>query len=152
MANACDPSPPYEDERYAGNRAHPLEYLALGLGTPMALALMGASDEVFIVSAAFGMWNGKFNHANLPMVSMPVWDWFFATAQRIIVIMHWSAAKQIPTTVVTSFSGTASSAPVAAMLKWALLAQARVFAFPSKTSCCWPFTLTSASKACSQSA
>ena len=43
----------------------------------MALALMGASDEVFIVSAAFGMWNGKFNHANLPMVSMPVWDWFF---------------------------------------------------------------------------
>ena len=65
-----------------GNRTHPLEYLALGLGTPMALALMGASDEVFIVSAAFGMWNGKFNHANLPMVSMPVWDWFFATAQQ----------------------------------------------------------------------
>ena len=61
-----------------GNRTHPLEYLALGLGTPMALALMGASNEVFIVSAAFGMWNGKFNHANLPMVSMPVWDWFFA--------------------------------------------------------------------------
>ena len=48
----------------------------------MALALMGASDEVFIVSAAFGMWNGKFNHANLPMISMPVWDWFFATAQQ----------------------------------------------------------------------
>jgi sterol desaturase/sphingolipid hydroxylase (fatty acid hydroxylase superfamily) len=65
-----------------GNRTHPFEYLALGLGTPMALALMGASDEVFIVSAAFGMWNGKFNHANLPMVSMPVWDWFFATSQQ----------------------------------------------------------------------
>lgn len=65
-----------------GNRTHPFEYLALGLGTPVALALMGASDDVFIVSAAFGMWNGKFNHANLPMVSMPVWDWFFATAQQ----------------------------------------------------------------------
>ena len=65
-----------------GNRTHPFEHLTLGLGTPMALALMGASDEVFIVSAAFGMWNGKFNHANLPMISMPVWDWFFATAQQ----------------------------------------------------------------------
>ena len=86
----------------------------------MALALMGASDEVFIVSAAFGMWNGKFNHANLPMVSMPVWDWFLLQRSSIIVIMRWNDAKQIPTTVVTLFSGTAYLAPIAAMLKWAL--------------------------------
>lgn len=65
-----------------GGRTHPLERLSLGLAGPIAAALMGASDEVFVVSAAFGMWNGRFNHANLPMVSMPVWDWFFATAQQ----------------------------------------------------------------------
>ena len=53
---------PHQDERYARQNTHPFEHLTLGLGTPMA-ALMGASDEVFIVSAAFGMWNGKFNHA-----------------------------------------------------------------------------------------
>ena len=59
-----------------GNRTHPLEYLALGLGTPMALALMGATTKCSSCRQPSGMWNGKFNHANLPMVSMPVWDWF----------------------------------------------------------------------------
>jgi sterol desaturase/sphingolipid hydroxylase (fatty acid hydroxylase superfamily) len=65
-----------------GGRTHPLEYLALGLGTPIMLALLGAGDNVLIVSAAFGMWNGKLNHSNLPLTSMPVYDWLFATAPQ----------------------------------------------------------------------
>jgi sterol desaturase/sphingolipid hydroxylase (fatty acid hydroxylase superfamily) len=65
-----------------GARTHPLEYLALSLGTPITLALLGASDSVIAVSAAFGMWNGKLNHANLPLTSLPVYDWMFATAPQ----------------------------------------------------------------------
>lgn len=65
-----------------GDRTHPLEWLALMLGTPIALALMGASDEVMAVAGAFGIWNGILNHSNLPLISMPVYDWFFATAQQ----------------------------------------------------------------------
>lgn len=65
-----------------GARTHPLEYLALALSTPIILAFAGASDNVIAVSAAFGMWNGKLNHANLPLKSMPIYDWVFATAQQ----------------------------------------------------------------------
>jgi sterol desaturase/sphingolipid hydroxylase (fatty acid hydroxylase superfamily) len=65
-----------------GARTHPLEYLALSLGTPITLALLGASDNVIAVSAAFGMWNGKLNHANLPLTSVPIYDWIFATAPQ----------------------------------------------------------------------
>lgn len=65
-----------------GDRTHPLEYLALAVSTPMILAFAGASDSVIAVSAAFGMWNGKLNHSNLPLRSMPVYDWLFATAQQ----------------------------------------------------------------------
>lgn len=65
-----------------GQRTHPLEYLALSLGRVMVLAFIGASDEVLAVSAAFGMWNGKFNHSNLPLKSLPVYDWIFATAPQ----------------------------------------------------------------------
>ena len=65
-----------------GERTHPLEYLALQLGRVMVLAFIGASDEVLAVSAAFGMWNGKFNHSNLPLKSLPVYDWVFATAPQ----------------------------------------------------------------------
>ena len=65
-----------------GARTHPLEYLALGISTPIVLGLAGASDSVIAVSAAFGMWNGKLNHSNLPLISMPVYDWVFATAQQ----------------------------------------------------------------------
>jgi len=65
-----------------GERTHPLEYLALGLSTPMILAFAGASDSVIAVSAALGMWNGKLTHANLPLKSMPVYDGVFATAQQ----------------------------------------------------------------------
>ncbi len=65
-----------------GDRTHPLEYLSLAISGPIFLALLGASDDVIAVSAAFGMWNGKLNHSNLPLISMPVYDWVFATAQQ----------------------------------------------------------------------
>ena len=65
-----------------GARTHPLEYLALALSTPVILALVGASDSVLAVSAAFGVWNGKLNHSNLPLKSLPVYDWIFATAPQ----------------------------------------------------------------------
>lgn len=65
-----------------GARTHPLEHLTLVMSTPIFLALFGASDEVIAVSAAFGMWNGKLNHSNLPLKSMPIYDWVFATAMQ----------------------------------------------------------------------
>ncbi|MEM8767153.1 MAG: sterol desaturase family protein [Pseudomonadota bacterium] len=65
-----------------GDRTHPLEWPALFLGTPVALALMGASDSVMAVAGAFSIWNGVLNHSNLPLKSMPVYNWFFATAQQ----------------------------------------------------------------------
>jgi len=65
-----------------GARTHPLEYLALSLGIPITLALLGASASVIAVSAAFGMWNGKLNLANFPLTSLPVYDWIFATAPQ----------------------------------------------------------------------
>jgi len=65
-----------------GGRTHPFEYFALSLGGLMVMAFLGASDEVVAVSAAFGMWNGKFNHSNLPLKSLPVYDWIFATAPQ----------------------------------------------------------------------
>lgn len=65
-----------------GARTHPLEYLALAVGTPITLAMLGASDGAIALSAAFGVWNGKLNHANLPLTSMSVYDWVFATAPQ----------------------------------------------------------------------
>lgn len=65
-----------------GARTHPLEHLALSLSSPIVLALLGASTDVIAVSGAFGAWNAKLNHSNLPLTSMPVYDWFFATAQQ----------------------------------------------------------------------
>lgn len=65
-----------------GDRTHPLEYLALALSAPIVFALLGASNDVIAVIAAFGIWNGTLNHSNLPLKSMPVYDWFFATAQQ----------------------------------------------------------------------
>ena len=65
-----------------GDRTHPFEWATLFLGTPVALALLGASDNVMAVVGAFGIWNGTLNHSNLPLKSMPVYDWFFATAQQ----------------------------------------------------------------------
>lgn len=65
-----------------GDRTHPFEWATLIFGTPIALALFGASDGVIAVVGAFGMWSGTLNHSNLPLKSMPVYDWLFATAQQ----------------------------------------------------------------------
>ena len=65
-----------------GDRTHPLEWFALMLGGAVALAFLGASDDVIAVAAAFSFTNGYLNHSNLPLKSMPVYDWVFATAQQ----------------------------------------------------------------------
>jgi len=65
-----------------GDRTHPIEWATLFLGAPIALSLLGASDGVLEVVGAFSMWSGTLNHSNLPLKSMPVYDWFFATAQQ----------------------------------------------------------------------
>lgn len=62
------------------DRTHPLEFAALNLGTPIVLALLGASDAVIAVVAAFGFVNGYVNHANVPFRS-GVYGWFFSTAE-----------------------------------------------------------------------
>jgi len=65
-----------------GDRTHPFEWATLLLGTPVALALLGASDDVMAVAGAFGMWNGTLNHSNLPIKTLPIYDWIFATAPQ----------------------------------------------------------------------
>lgn len=65
-----------------GDRTHPLEWTTLLIGTPVALALLGASNEVMAVVGAFGIWNGVLNHSNLPLKTLPVYDWVFATAPQ----------------------------------------------------------------------
>jgi sterol desaturase/sphingolipid hydroxylase (fatty acid hydroxylase superfamily) len=65
-----------------GDRTHPLEWPTLFLGTPVAFALLGASDHTMAVAGAFGVWNAALNHSNLPLKSLPGYDWFFATAQQ----------------------------------------------------------------------
>ncbi len=65
-----------------GDRTHPLEWATLMLGTPVALALLGASDEVMAVVGAYAIWTGIFNHSNLPIKTTPIYDWVFATAPQ----------------------------------------------------------------------
>ncbi|MEM6708056.1 MAG: sterol desaturase family protein [Pseudomonadota bacterium] len=63
-----------------GDRTHPLEWLALSLGTPIVLALFGATDDVIAVTGAFGFFNGICNHSNLPLVTNKLYGLFFSTA------------------------------------------------------------------------
>lgn len=65
-----------------GDRTHPLEWATLFLGTPVALALLGANDSVMATVGAFNIWNGILNHSNLPIKTMPIYDWVFATAPQ----------------------------------------------------------------------
>ncbi len=65
-----------------GWRTHPFEHATLVIATPIALALMGASSEVIAVAAAFSMWNGELNHSNLPLRSLPVYNWVFSTSEQ----------------------------------------------------------------------
>ena len=65
-----------------GWRTHPFEHATLVISMPIALALMGASSEAIAVAAAFSMWNGELNHSNLPLRSLPVYNWVFATSEQ----------------------------------------------------------------------
>ena len=62
------------------DRTHPLEFAALSFGTPVVLALLGASDDVVAVTATFGIWHGWLNHANLPLRTNRIYGLLFATS------------------------------------------------------------------------
>jgi sterol desaturase/sphingolipid hydroxylase (fatty acid hydroxylase superfamily) len=62
-----------------GDRTHPLEFATLMVGTPIVLALTGASDGVIAVTGAFGFFNAVLNHSNLPLRS-GIYGWYFCTA------------------------------------------------------------------------
>ena len=62
------------------DRTHPFEFAALSLGTPIVLALLGASDDLVAVTATFGFWNGWLNHANLPLHTNKVYGLLFSTS------------------------------------------------------------------------
>ena len=49
------------------DRTHPLEFLGLTLGSAIALAFLGASDDVIAVSLVFRVAVAYMNHCNLPM-------------------------------------------------------------------------------------
>lgn len=61
-------------------RTHPLEFLGLNLGSAVALAFLGASEDVVGVAIVIGLTNAHFCHANLPLKS-GVFGWLFNTAQ-----------------------------------------------------------------------
>ncbi len=63
------------------DRTHPLEFLALMLGTPIVLALSGASDAVIAVAGAFGFFSAYLNHANLPLKS-GLYGLYFTTTEQ----------------------------------------------------------------------
>ncbi|WP_317931997.1 sterol desaturase family protein [Halioxenophilus sp. WMMB6] len=63
------------------DRTHPLEFMALMVGTPIVLALTGASDEVVAVTGAFSFFSAYLNHANLPLRS-GIYGWFFTTTEQ----------------------------------------------------------------------
>jgi sterol desaturase/sphingolipid hydroxylase (fatty acid hydroxylase superfamily) len=62
------------------DRTHPFEWATLMLGTPIVLALFGASDALVAVTGAFGFFNGWLNHSNLPLRS-GIYGLYFSTAE-----------------------------------------------------------------------
>jgi sterol desaturase/sphingolipid hydroxylase (fatty acid hydroxylase superfamily) len=62
------------------NRGHPLEFLGLYLGSAIALAFLGASDEVVGVFVVISASTGYICHANLPLRS-GLFGWLFNTPE-----------------------------------------------------------------------
>ncbi|MFT4747040.1 MAG: sterol desaturase/sphingolipid hydroxylase (fatty acid hydroxylase superfamily) [Congregibacter sp.] len=63
------------------DRTHPLEFLALMVGSPIILAIAGASDAVIAVSGAFNFMSAYLNHSNLPLRS-GFYGLYFTTAEQ----------------------------------------------------------------------
>ncbi|MFT6093429.1 MAG: hypothetical protein ACJA2Q_001328 [Pseudohongiellaceae bacterium] len=87
------------------------------MAPPITLALLGASDNVIDVSAAFGMCNGKLNLANLPLLLCLFTIGFSPPHRSIKLTMRWIEAKLIQTTGVISFFGTVFSVTTVAIPK-----------------------------------
>lgn len=62
------------------DRTHPLEFIGLNLGGAVALAFLGATPEVVLVTLTLRVTTGHVNHANLPLKS-GVLGWVFNTAE-----------------------------------------------------------------------
>lgn len=62
------------------DRTHPLEFLGLNLGSAIALAFLGASNDVVGVVVVFSLTTAHINHANLPLKS-GVFGWLFNTTE-----------------------------------------------------------------------
>jgi len=62
------------------DRTHPLEFLGLNLGTAVALAFLGASEEVIGLVVVFKLTTAYTNHCNLPLKS-GVFGWLFNTTE-----------------------------------------------------------------------
>ncbi len=62
------------------DRTHPLEFFGLLLGSAIALAFLGASDEVVSIVIVFNLSTVYVNHANLPL-QPGVFGWLFNTTQ-----------------------------------------------------------------------
>jgi len=61
------------------DRTHPLEFLTLNLRPAIAMAALGASDNLIGVVIILGLTNAYTNHSNLPLES-GVFGWLFNTA------------------------------------------------------------------------
>lgn len=61
-------------------RTHPLEFLGLNLGSAVALAFLGASEEVVAVVIVFRLNTAHLCHSNLPMKS-GLFGWLFNTPE-----------------------------------------------------------------------
>lgn len=62
------------------DRTHPLEFLALNLGSAVVLGFFGASAEVVATVLIFRVTTARVNHCNLPLTS-GAFGWLFNTAE-----------------------------------------------------------------------